>query len=78
MSLLLISNVPLQKHTNSDLKAYAGNIQPYLQETKSNIGEFVERKGQIAGEVRIVRGWHAIGRNVSPSACHFHLLLTHQ
>ena len=45
---------------------------------KSNIGEFVEHKGQIAGEVRIIQGWHAIGRNVSPSACHFHLLLTHQ
>ena len=70
--------MPLQKHTNSNLKAYAGNIQPYLQETKSNIGKFVEHKGQIAGEVPIVWRWHAIGRNISPSACHFHLLLTHQ
>ena len=44
---------------------YAKEMVHYMQPTKSNIGDFLKRDGQIAGEFRIMRGWHAIGSNVS-------------
>lgn len=58
-----MSNAQLQQHVNEDLEEYAEAIKPYMRDLANN-ATFVERPGQIAGQARIVRGWHAIGRNV--------------
>ena len=32
---------------------------------KTKKARYVDRKGEITGELRIVRGWHGIGQGVS-------------
>jgi len=46
---------------------YASIVQPHQGKTKTakdRKGTFIEREGEVAGEVRIVKGWQAIGRAV--------------
>ena len=51
-----------------------------MAKTKTNldkVGKFVDRKGQIVGEVRIVHGWHALGCDVSVHLSHHLFYCTH-
>ncbi len=56
-----------QLKTNEFLMDYAKIVHPHQGKTKTSKekkGSFIERADEVAGEVRIVKGWHAIGRAV--------------
>lgn len=49
---------------NESLRKYAEEFPPHKNVTVTSevtASKWVDREGQVSGEIRIVRGWHAIG-----------------
>lgn len=52
---------------NKSIMRYASIVPPHRGKTSTadgKIGRYVEEEGKIAGELRLVRGWNAIGHKV--------------
>jgi hypothetical protein len=55
------------KITNSALH-YAKYVQPHIGKSATSddkAGKYIERPGEICGELRLVKGWFGIGQEVS-------------
>jgi hypothetical protein len=53
---------------NDKVLRYATVVKPHIgriRSTKGKTGCFIHKKGEISGELRIVRHWHGIGQVVS-------------
>jgi hypothetical protein len=51
---------------------YTSIVEPHQGKTKTSKeckGTFIESKGEISGEVRIIKGWHAISHAVYLQSC---------
>jgi hypothetical protein len=52
---------------NKKIYKYTLVVKPRRCKTKTTLakkGRYVDRKGQITGELRMIRGWHGIGQVV--------------
>lgn len=64
-----LSHRGVQDCINQKLAEFTKIVQPHRGKTRTNasrMGTFLEREGHIAGEIRIVKGWNALGRAVGP------------
>jgi hypothetical protein len=60
--ILCLPDSPDQNKLTQKLLTYAQAVPPHR--SKYGLDQFVGRKGEICGEINIVRAWHAIGHPV--------------
>lgn len=62
-----INMIP-QKRLNRCIYDYASVVKPHMglsSTSADKVGCYIERPGELKGEIRLVRGWYAIGQEVS-------------
>lgn len=56
---------------------YTQIVEPHQGKTATSAektGVYVDRPGEVTGEIRLVRSWFAIGQEVSFVMCSYYLL----